>query len=207
MAGVGSGVGVFVGANVGAGVGSGVGVRVGANVGAGVGSGVGVFVGAMVGVGVGSGVTPGCAVTVGLGTASADGVGLGVSEHPVSSMARSTAPAPSKPSAMDFDIITLLGARSDATVASIGFYANVAVFEEIFHRCRTGRHIFQPDLQFKVHPSPGAYTSRVKEPSGTAIAKAPSSPVMAFPLLSTLPAHAHSPIPSSGRLFGPITLP
>ena len=166
------------------------GVFVGAMVGVGVGSGVGVFVGAMVGVGVGSGVTPGCAVTVGLGTASADGVGLGV-----------------KPSAMDFDIITLLGARSDATVASIGFCANVAVVEEIFHRCRTGRHIFQPDLQFKVHPSPGAYTSRVKEPSGTAIAKAPSSPVMAFPLLSTLPAHAHSPIPSSGRLFGPITLP
>ena len=53
----------------------------------------------------------------------------------------------------------------------------------------------------------GAYTSSVKEPSGTAIAKAPSSPVMAFPLLSTLPAHAHSPIPSNGRPFGPITLP
>ena len=135
MAGVGSGVGVFVGAMVGVGVGSGVGVCVGAGVGvgvgsgvgvfagamveAGVGSGVGVFAGAMVEAGVGSGVTPGCAVTVGLGTALADGVGLGASEHPVSSMARSIAPAPTKPSAMDFDIITLLGARFSATITYI----------------------------------------------------------------------------------------
>ena len=56
------------------------GVGVGAAVGKGVA--VGVCVGAVVEAGVGSGVTPGCAVTVGLGTASADGVGLGVSEHP-----------------------------------------------------------------------------------------------------------------------------
>ena len=96
------------------------GVCVGAMVGEGaaVGSGVGVSVGANVGAGVGSGVTPGCAVTVGLGTALANGVGLGASEHPVSSMARSIAPAPSSPGAMDFDIITLLGARLSATDAS-----------------------------------------------------------------------------------------
>ena len=120
MVGVGSGVGVFVGADVGVGVGSGAGVFVGADVGVGVGSGVGVFVGAMVGVGVGvgSGVTPGCAVTVGLGTALADGVGLGAPVHPVSSMARSIAPAPSKPSAMDFDMIALLDARVSTTDAS-----------------------------------------------------------------------------------------
>ena len=104
VAGVGSGVGVFVGADVGVGVGSGVGVCVGAMVG--------------VGVGVGSGVTPGCAVTVGLGTALADGVGLGAPVHPASSMARSTAPAPSKPGAMDFDMIALLDARVSNTDAS-----------------------------------------------------------------------------------------
>ena len=115
--GVGTGVGVFVGAGVGVGVGTGVGVFVGAGVGVGVGTGVGVFVGAGVGVGVGSGVTSGCAVTVGLGTAPADGVGLGASEHPVSSMARRIAPAHTNPRAMDFDIITLLGARLSATVA------------------------------------------------------------------------------------------
>ena len=62
--------------------------------------------------------TPGCAVTVGLGTALANGVGLGASVHPVSSMARSTAPAPTKPRAMDFDIVALLGARVSTTVAS-----------------------------------------------------------------------------------------
>ena len=61
--------------------------------------------------------TPGCAVTVGVGTAPADVVGLGASEHPVSSMARSIAPAPSNPRAMHFDIITLLGAGLSATVA------------------------------------------------------------------------------------------
>ena len=72
----------------------------------------------MVGVGVGADVTPGCAVTVGLGTALAVGVGLGAPVHPVSSMARSTAPAPSKPSAMDFDIIALLDARVSTTDAS-----------------------------------------------------------------------------------------
>ena len=71
---------------------------------------MGVFVGANVGAG-GAGVTPGCAVTVGLGMALADGVGLGPSEHPASSMARSIALAPSVPRAMDFDIITLLGAK------------------------------------------------------------------------------------------------
>ena len=92
-------------------VGSGVGVFVGADVGVLVGAGVGVFVGAMVGVGVGTGVASGCAVTVGVGTAPADGVGLGSSEHPASSMARSIALAPSVPRAMDFDIISLLGAR------------------------------------------------------------------------------------------------
>ena len=116
--GVGTGVGVCVGAMVGVGVGTGVGVFVGADVGVGVGSGVGVCVGAVVEAGVGSGVTPGCAVTVGLGTASADVVGLGVSEHPVSSMARSIAPAPTKPRPMDFDIIALLDARVSTTDAS-----------------------------------------------------------------------------------------
>ena len=117
---VGAMVGVGVGAAVGMGVdvGACVGVMVGVGVGAAVGMGVGVCVGAMVGVGVGAGVTLGCAVTVGVGTALADGVGLGASEHPVSSMARSIAPAPSNPSAMDFDIITLFGARLGATVAS-----------------------------------------------------------------------------------------
>ena len=89
---------------------AGVGVGVGASVA------VGVCVGAMVGVGVG--VTPGCAVTVGVGTARADGVGLGASEHPVSNMARSIALAPTKPITMDFDIVTLLGARLSATAAS-----------------------------------------------------------------------------------------
>ena len=84
---------------------------------AGVGSGVGVGVGAMVGVG-GTGVTPGCAVPVDVGTAPADGVGLGSSEHPVRSAARSSAPAHSNPRAMDFDIITFLGARFSATVPS-----------------------------------------------------------------------------------------
>ena len=124
--GVGTGAAVFVGAGVRVGVGTGVGVLVGAGVGvfagamvvAGVGSGVGVCVGAMVGVGVGSGVTPGCAVTVGLGTAPADGVGLGSSEHPASSMARRIALAHSNPRTMDFDIITLLCARFTATFAS-----------------------------------------------------------------------------------------
>ena len=99
-----------------AGVGSSVGVFVGAM--AGVGVAVGVCVGAMVGVGVGAAVTSGCAVTVGVGTALADVVGLGASEHPVSSMARSIAPAPSNPRAMDFDIVALLGARLGATGAS-----------------------------------------------------------------------------------------
>ena len=117
-AGVGTGVGVCAGAMVGVSVGTGVGVFVGAVVEVGVGSGVGVFVGAVVEAGVGSGVTPGCAVTVGLGTARADGVGLGALVHPVSSMARSTAPAPSKPSAMDFDMIALLDARVSTTDAS-----------------------------------------------------------------------------------------
>ena len=129
-AGVGTGVGVCVGAMVGVGVGAAVGMGVavgvcvgamaGVGVGAAVGMGVtvGVCVGAMVGVGVGADVTPGCAVTVGLGTALADGVGLGAPVHPVSSMARSTAPAPSKPSAMDFDIIALLDARVSTTDAS-----------------------------------------------------------------------------------------
>ena len=70
------------------------------------------------GVGVGADVTPGCVVTVGVGTALADGVGLGASVHPVSSMARSTAPAPSNPRPMDY-IIALLGARLSATVACI----------------------------------------------------------------------------------------
>ena len=129
-AGVGTGVGVCVGAMVGVGVGAAigmgvaVGVCVGAMVGVGVGAAVGmgvavgVCVGAMVGVGVGADVTPGCAVTVGLGTALADGVGLGAPVHPASSMARSIAPAPSKPSAMDFDMIALLDARVSTTDAS-----------------------------------------------------------------------------------------
>ena len=99
-------VGVCVGAMVGVGVGAAVGMGVA----------VGVCVGAMVGVG--SGVTPGCAVTVGLGTALADGVGVGAPVHPASSMARSIAPAPSKPSAMDFDIIALLDSRVSTTDAS-----------------------------------------------------------------------------------------
>ena len=116
--GVGTGVGVCVGAMVGVGVGTGVGVGVEAMVGVGVGTGVGVGVEAMVGVGVGTGVTPGCAVTVGGGTAPADGVGLGAPEHPVRSMARRIAPAHTKPMAMDFDIITLLGARFSAAIAS-----------------------------------------------------------------------------------------
>ena len=115
-------VGAMAGVGVGAAVGMGVavGVCVGAMVGVAVGMGVavGVCVGAMVEAGVGSGVTPGCAVTVGLGTALADGVGLGAPVHPASSMARSTAPAPSKPSAMDFDIIALLDARVSTTDAS-----------------------------------------------------------------------------------------
>ena len=125
-AGVGTGVGVCVGAMAGVGVGAAVGmgvavgVCVGAMVGVAVGMGVavGVCVRAMVEAGVGSGVTPGCAVTVGLGTALADGVGLGAPVHPASSMARSTAPAPSKPGAMDFDIIALLDARVSTTDAS-----------------------------------------------------------------------------------------
>ena len=114
MVGVGAavGMGVAVGVCVGAMVGVGVGAAVGMGVA------VGVCAGAMVGVGVGSGVTPGCAVTVGLGTALADGVGLGAPVHPASSMARSTAPAPSKPSAMDFDMIALLDARVSNTDAS-----------------------------------------------------------------------------------------
>ena len=99
-----------------AGVGTGVGVCVGAI--AGIGVGTGVCAGAMVGVGVGPGVTPGCAVTAGVGTAPADGVGLDPPEHPVRSMARRIAPAHTKPSAMDFDIIILLGARFSATIAS-----------------------------------------------------------------------------------------
>ena len=133
-AGVGTGVGVCAGAMVGVGVGVAVGMGVavgvcvgamaGVGVGAAVGMGVavGVCVGAMVGVGVGAavgmGVTPGCAVTVGLGTALADGVGLGAPVHPASSMARSNAPAPSKPGAMDFDMIALLDARVSNTDAS-----------------------------------------------------------------------------------------
>ena len=100
------GVGVAVGACVGAMVGVGVGVAVGACVGAMVGVGVGVAVGACVG------------AMVGVGTARADGVGLGASVHPVSSMARSIPPAPTKPSAMDFDIIALLDARVSTTFAS-----------------------------------------------------------------------------------------
>ena len=107
-AGVGSGAGVFVGA--------GVGVFAGANVGAGVGSGVGVFVGSGVGVCVGANV--GAGVGSGVGVFVGDGVGLGSSEHPVSSMARSIAPAPTKPRAMDFEIVALLGARLGATGAS-----------------------------------------------------------------------------------------
>ena len=128
-AGVGTGVGVCVGAMVGVGVGAAVGmgvavgVCVGAMVGVGVGQpGMGVAVGRVCrshgGLGVGADVTPGCAVTVGLGTALADGVGLGAPVHPASSMARSIAPAPSKPSAMDFDIIALLDARVSTTDAS-----------------------------------------------------------------------------------------
>ena len=118
--GMGVAVGACVGAMVGVGVAVGMGVAVGACVGAMVGVGVGVGMGVCVGamVGVGSGVTPGCAVTVGVGTALADGVGLGASEHPVSSMARSIALAPTKPITMDFDIIALLGARLRGTVAS-----------------------------------------------------------------------------------------
>ena len=108
MVGVGSGVGVFVGAVVEAGVGAAVGMGVA----------VGVCVGAVVGVGVGADVTPGCAVTVGLGTALAVGVGVGAPVHPASSMARSIATAPSKPSAMDFDMIALLDARVSTTDAS-----------------------------------------------------------------------------------------
>ena len=37
-----------------------------------------------------------------------------------------------------------------------------------------------PNHPTKVHPSPGAYTCRVKEPSGTTMAKEPSSPVVAL---------------------------
>ena len=83
---------------------------------AGVGTGVGVFVGAMVGVGGGSGVEVAVGAMVGVGVA--DGVGLGASEHPVRSAARSSAPAHNNPSAMDFDIITFLSARFSATVPS-----------------------------------------------------------------------------------------
>ena len=91
-----------------AGVGSGVGVFVGAMVGVGVGTGVGVFVGADVGVGVavGAGATAGVAVEVGLGTVLANGAGVSASEgcpsedwkseHPVRSMAR-IAPATGRP--------------------------------------------------------------------------------------------------------------
>ena len=39
------------------------------------------------------------------------------------------------------------------------------------------------------------------------MAKEPSSLVVAFPLLSTLPAQAHRNIPSNGWLSGPITWP
>ena len=112
------GTGVSVGIGVGVAVGSGIGVFVGVDVGDGVVVGTGVSVGIGVSVAVGSGVTPGCAVTVGLGAAPADGVGLGSSEHPANSMAKSIAAAPSRPIAMDFDIVTLLCAKRSATIAS-----------------------------------------------------------------------------------------
>ena len=103
------------------GVGTGVGVCVGAMVG--VGTGVGVFVGAMVGVG----------VTVGGGPSPADGVGLASSEHPVSSMARSITPAPTKPRAMDFEITTLLGKRLSATVATTVAFRITRLGAESYH--------------------------------------------------------------------------
>ena len=98
---------------VGVGVGSGVGVCVGADVG--------------VGVAVGAGATAGVAVEVGLGTVLANGAGVSASEgcpsedwkseHPVRSMA-SIAPATGR-LIMDFDIIALLDARVSTTDASI----------------------------------------------------------------------------------------
>ena len=105
-------MGVFVGAMVGVGVGSGVGVFVGAMVGVGVGSGVSVWVGADVGVGVavGAGATVGTVLANGAGVSASEGCPSEdwKSEHPVSSMARSIAPAHSNPGAMDFGIIALL---------------------------------------------------------------------------------------------------
>ena len=94
--GLGMGVGAAVGSGVFTGTGLGVGVAVGRGVlvgtagGAGVdvGSGVGVYGGTVVGVSAGADV-----VEVGFGTGLADGVGVGagLSEHPVSTIAKSTA--------------------------------------------------------------------------------------------------------------------
>ena len=61
---------------------------------------------------------PGPAVAAGVGTAPAGVVGLGAPVHPASSKVTSMAPAPSSPSAMDFDIIALPGAGFSAAVAS-----------------------------------------------------------------------------------------
>ena len=70
------------------------------------------------GSGVGSDVAPGPAVAEGVGTAVGWVVGLGAPVHPASSTARSSAPAPSSPSSMDFDIIALPSAGFSAVVAS-----------------------------------------------------------------------------------------
>ena len=92
------------------GVGSGVGVSVGVTVGVAVGVSVGVFVG--------SGATVGSVVDVGLGTVLTDGVGLGSSEHPTRSMAKSATPTTSR-LMMDFDISALLLVRDEApTIAA-----------------------------------------------------------------------------------------
>ena len=56
--------------------------------------------------------------TEGVGTAVGWVVGLGAPVHPASSTARSSAPAPSSPSSMDFDIIALPSAGFSAALAS-----------------------------------------------------------------------------------------